>query len=218
MKINNCLNINNISSTNKNISSQDNALKRPSCEKNITELPISSPNEIYFKGRLQKQFSTQDIINILKKNGYTEEKGSLSKKLDEQERLNLIFTFYPNMKANYEKDKENINYLINNEDLYTEFLKFAYNAETACNTELEPIDIKTLTDFANLKNSKIGEYLKNDFDYTIFIFKLMKSNGILDRVFELSKQEPTVLSALHQVLQNKPSLEEMQTVNTYKDR
>ena len=184
--------------------------------KNISEVPVNTSNEVYFKGLLHKSFSGQDIINLLTNNGYCKKEDVYTRKLSNEQRLNMIFTLYQEVGKNYYNDKEYIDNLLSTPYLYDEYFKFASTTEEAYNSDISIQDIKKLTDFANLANGKIGEFLKKDFDYTLFIFNLMKHNNLFDRFMFQSEKQPAVLESVLKLLENKPSVDEIKSLNNYK--
>ncbi|MBQ8634987.1 hypothetical protein IJ425_02400 [bacterium] len=187
------------------------------CEtQHIDEVPCCSAGEVYFRSLLQKSFSGQDVINLLTKNGYEFSQGAYVKDFSAEQRLQVINTLYPNIDQNTLKGKEFIGYVLSNPVLYEEFLKYAFRTEEVCKDKLEPINVGQLTDFANLGNGKVGEFLKNDFEYTLFISKLLMSNNLFDRFMIQAKKQPGVLTSLLQILENKPSADEIKALNKYK--
>ena len=216
MKIDNNSQIKNISISNKDFPAFT-AQSNNSFElKNIDEVPTCSANEIYFKSLLHKNFSSSDVLKLLKDNGYVEKNGVYHREFSEEDRMNAIFALYPEIAKNYENDKDNVDKLINNQILFENYLTLAATTVDVCKLDLEQSDIKNLSDFANLANGKVGVFLKNDFKYTMFIFKLMLHNNIFDRFMSQAKKQPALLNSLLQILENKPSLEEFKSLNNYK--
>ena len=200
--------------------------KRENCSQSNNDNLVSaetdlnnSSNVVYFKGILSQPYKILDILKLLEANGYKRVQNGYAKNITEQQEKLILFKLYPNAKEGYEQDvtfREFLEKAMSDEDLYKQFFKIAYTTSSVCKEVLSLSDISDLNEFSNLSNGEVGKCLTENFDYTLFIFKLMKHNDIYERFMAQVKEQPVLLDSLLQLLKNQPDVETIGFLNNYK--